>query len=161
MISELLKGGSVSSFFVHVYSIFVRQYVIDRVGIDKVVHSRILFSDKNQTSPMAFQFCTGRCAGIPTNQFTDEFMDPMAKKAVVPSSSCRMISWTIVSAFEFIMLNYQRWSKMDALIVRIAEKMIRKSRKYLESKLKRTFGNFRTVMITVSFIKYAHTKNKD
>ena len=50
MISELLKGGSVSSCNAQH---FVRQYVIDRVGIDRAVYSRILFSDKNQTSPMA------------------------------------------------------------------------------------------------------------
>lgn len=90
-------------------------------------------------------------AGIPTKQFTAEFIDPMAKKAVVYSSSFRMISWIIASTFEFSVLSYQRW-KPESCTLR------GKWSGNHESILKRDFENFRTVMSTVAFRKHAHTQ---
>jgi len=90
-------------------------------------------------------------AGIPTKQFTAEFIDPMAQKAVVYSSSFRMISWIIASTFEFSVLSYQRW-KPESCTLR------GKWSGNHEIILKRNFENFRTVMSTVAFRKHAHTQ---
>jgi len=93
-------------------------------------------------------------AGIPTNQFTAEFIDPMAKTAVVYSFSFRMISWIMASTFEFSVLNYERWTPESCTLRR-------KWSGNHESILKRNFGDFSMVMSTVAFRKHTHTKNEE